>query len=53
VAEQTSVDALEATIVQLAKKAEDAASGYAEQYAAAARHLAEARAWLKNPAQPH
>jgi hypothetical protein len=49
-----AIEALESAIVDLANSARTSnSSSYAGGYAAAARDLAEARAWLKAPAQPH
>ncbi|GMA22278.1 hypothetical protein GCM10025864_45040 [Luteimicrobium album] len=52
-AEKASADALEAAIVKLAAKAQEAPGAHALEYSTAAKDLAEARAWLLNPAQPH
>lgn len=51
---QKLIEVIDAAIVVAAKQVEDDQSGaYAERYASTVRQLAEARAWVTNPAQPH
>lgn len=45
--------ALEDAIIHCAKEAQEYNGQTAEFYASAARQLAEAKAWLASPSQPH